>query len=102
MPQIRNPKETSVVIVTLAEATPVLEASRLQDDLKRANIQPKWWVINQSLSATNTRDPILKGKAIAEKEWIQEVNENKAEKTAIIPWLPEEKVGYDKLKDFIQ
>jgi arsenite-transporting ATPase len=101
LPQIRNPKDTSVVIVTLAEATPVLEASRLQDDLKRANIHPKWWVINQSLSATNTNDPILKGKAIAEKEWIQEVNENKAEKTAIIPWFPEEKVGYDKLKDYI-
>ena len=101
LPQIRNPKETSVVIVTLAEATPVLEASRLQDDLRRANINPKWWVINQSLSATNTNDPILKGKAMAEKEWIQEVNENKAEKTAIIPWFPEEKVGYDKLKDYI-
>ena len=102
LPQIRNPKETSVVIVTLAEATPVLEASRLQDDLMRANIHPKWWVINQSLSVTNTNDPILKGKAMAEKEWIQEVNENKAEKTAIIPWLPEEKVGYDNLKDYIQ
>ena len=102
LPQIRNPKDTSVVIVTLAEATPVLEASRLQDDLKRANIHPKWWVINQSLSATNTNDPILKGKAMAEKEWIQEVNENKAKKTAIIPWFPEEKVGYDKLKDYIR
>ena len=63
LPQIRNPKETSVVIVTLAEATPVLEASRLQDDLRRARYNPKWWVINQSLSATNTNDPILKGKA---------------------------------------
>lgn len=101
LPQIRNPKETSVVIVTLPEATPVIEASRLQGDLRRASISPKWWVINQSLSATNTTDPILRGKAIAEKEWIQEVNENKAEKCAIIPWLPEEKVGYDKLKDYI-
>jgi arsenite-transporting ATPase len=39
---------------------------------------------------------------MAEKEWIQEVNENKAEKTAIIPWFPEEKVGYNKLKDYIR
>lgn len=101
LPQIRNSKETSVVIVALAEATPVLEASRLQDDLRRASINPKWWIINQSLSGTNTDDPILKGKAMAEKEWIQEVNENKAEKCAIIPWLHEEKVGYDKLKDYI-
>ena len=102
LPQIRNPKETAVVIVTLAEATPVLEASRLQDDLRRAEIIPKWWVINQSLIATKTNDPILRGKALSEKEWIQEVNENKAEKTAIIPWLHEEKVGYDKLKDYIR
>ncbi|CAH2714621.1 Arsenical pump-driving ATPase [Neobacillus rhizosphaerae] len=101
LPQIRNPKETAVVIVTLAEATPVLEASRLQVDLRRASINPQWWVINQSLSGTNTSDPILKGKAMAEKEWIQEVNENKAEKCAIIPWFHEEKVGYDMLKDYI-
>ncbi|MFV8828226.1 arsenical pump-driving ATPase [Alkalihalobacterium sp. APHAB7] len=101
LPQIRNPEQTAVVIVTLAEATPVLEASRLQDDLKRAHIRPKWWIINQSLLATNTKDPVLRGKAVSEKEWIQQVREKEAEKCAIIPWLNEEKVGYDKLKDYI-
>ena len=101
LPQIRNPNETAVVIVTLAEATPVLEASRLQDDLRRANINSKWWVINQSLHATNTKDLVLRGKAISEKEWIDEVNEKVAEKCAIIPWFNEEKIGYDKLKDYI-
>lgn len=102
LPQIRHSKETAVVIVTLAEATPVLEASRLQDDLRRASIHPQWWVINQSLSATKTNDPFLKSKAMAETEWIQEVNDHKAEKCALIPWLQEEKVGYDELKDYIQ
>jgi arsenite-transporting ATPase len=102
LPKIRNLKETAVVIVTLAEATPVLEASRLQDDLRRANINPNWWVINQSLYATNTKDPVLREKAMAEKEWIQEVNEKAAKKCAIIPWLHEEKIGYEKLKDYIK
>ncbi|MFD1449324.1 arsenical pump-driving ATPase [Oceanobacillus sojae] len=102
LPKIRNPKETSVVITTLAEATPVLEASRLQADLRRANIHPKWWVINQSLFATDTMDPILKGKAASESEWIHEVNQNLADRCAVIPWLSEEKVGYEKLKDFIK
>lgn len=101
LPRIRNPKETAVVIVTLAEATPVLEASRLQDDLRRASINPKWWAINQSLYAANTNDPILSRKASAEKEWIQKVKEDLAEKTALIPWFHEEKIGYDKLKEFI-
>lgn len=88
------------MIVTLAEATPVLEASRLQDDLRRANINPQWWVINQSLYATNTADPVLSGKAMAEKEWIHEVKEKSSEKCVIIPWMHEEKVGYEKLRDY--
>lgn len=101
LPRLRNPKETGVVIVTLAEATPVLEAARLEEDLKRAGIDPKWWVINQSLYATNTADAVLRGRAISEKKWIRKVDAELAEKCAIIPWLEEEKIGYDQLKEFI-
>ncbi|WP_211654706.1 arsenical pump-driving ATPase [Planococcus alpniumensis] len=101
LPRLRNPKETGVVIVTLAEATPVLEAARLEEDLKRAGIEPKWWVINQSLYATDTADAVLRGRAISEKKWIRKVDEELATKCAIIPWLEEEKIGYDQLKEFI-
>lgn len=101
LPRLRNPKETGVVIVTLAEATPVLEAARLEEDLKRAGIEPKWWVINQSLYATDTADAVLRGRAISEKKWIRKVDAELAEKCAIIPWLEEEKIGYDQLKEFI-
>ncbi|ASK61377.1 arsenical pump-driving ATPase [Virgibacillus phasianinus] len=102
LPRLRNPKETGVVIVTLAEATPVLEATRLQEDLKRAQIVPKWWLINQSLHATETKDPILAGRANTEKRWIKKVSDELAEKAAIIPWTGEEKIGYAKLKDYIR
>jgi arsenite/tail-anchored protein-transporting ATPase len=101
LPRLRNPKETSVVIVTLAEATPVLEASRLQDDLNRAEIVPKWWVINQSLYATETKDPVLKGRAQAEEGWIQKVTTELAGKCAIVPLMSEENKGYEQLKKFI-
>lgn len=102
LPRLRNPKETSVVIVTLAEATPVLEASRLQVDLKRAEITPKWWVVNQSLYATDTVDPVLKGRAQAEAAWIKKVSEELTSNCAIIPWQPEEKIGYEKVKEYSQ
>ena len=101
LPRLRNPKETGVVIVTLAEATPVLEAARLEEDLKRAGIEAKWWVINQSLYATDTADAVLKGRAISEKKWIRKVEGELAQKCAIVPWLEEEKIGYDQLKEFI-
>jgi arsenite/tail-anchored protein-transporting ATPase len=101
LPKLRNPKETSVVIVTLPEATPVLEATRLKDDLKRASIEPVWWVINQSLSVQQTSDPILQSRAGAEKVWIKKVSEEIAVKTCIVPWQPEEKLGYDKMKEMV-
>jgi arsenite/tail-anchored protein-transporting ATPase len=101
LPRLRNPKETSVVIVTLAEATPVLEASRLQDDLKRADIVPKWWVINQSLYATKTEDPVLKGRAQAEIAWIQKVTKELTDKCAIVPLMSEEKTRIEQLNKFI-
>lgn len=101
LPRLRNPKETSVVIVTLAEATPVLEASRLQDDLKRAGIMPKWWVINQSLYATETKDPVLKGRAQAEGSWIHKVTAELAERCVIVPLKSEESKGYEQLKTYI-
>jgi arsenite-transporting ATPase len=102
LPKIRHPKETVVILVTLAEATPVLEASRLQDDLRRANIYPKWWVINQCLSVTHTTDPILKAKALMEAKWIQEVENKWAEKCVLIPWWNEEKTGYEKIRELVR
>lgn len=102
LPRLRNPKETSVVIVTLAEATPVIEAERLQNDLKRASIVPKWWIINQSLYATNTKDPVLVGRATSEHQWVGKVKNELAENSAIIPWISEEKIGYDKIKEFVK
>ncbi|MFA9457536.1 arsenical pump-driving ATPase [Halalkalibacter sp. AB-rgal2] len=100
LPQIRNAAETEVIIVTHAEATPVLEAKRLQDDLQRASITPRWWVINQSLAKIHSTDPLLNAKADSEREWIKKVDNEQAEKCAVIPWIHEEKLGYDKLKEY--
>ena len=85
LPRLRDPETTSVVLVTLPEATPVFEASRLQDDLRRAQINPKWWIINQSFYATVTSDPVLQGRAKAEFKWIHEVNDKLADNCVIVP-----------------
>lgn len=98
LPRLRNPEETTVALVTLAEATPVLEANRLQNDLRRAGISPKWWVINQSFSTVQTNDPILKGRATAEYPWILKVQNELAENCTLVPWNAEESVGYTRLK----
>ncbi|MEX2216800.1 MAG: arsenical pump-driving ATPase, partial [Phycisphaeraceae bacterium] len=60
MMRLQDTQRTRVVIVTLAETTPVLEASELQEDLRRAGIEPFAWVVNSSLAAAGPRDPLLR------------------------------------------
>ena len=54
MMQLQDAKQTKILIVTLAEKTPVLEAANLQEDLRRAGIEPWAWVVNNSVAATKT------------------------------------------------
>ena len=63
---LQEPEYTKILIVALPETTPVLEASALQDDLCRAQIEPFAWVINGSLAAAQPRDPVLRARAAAE------------------------------------
>ena len=86
LPRLRNPKETEVVIVTLPETTPVFEAERLQQDLHRAGIENKWWVINSCLSLVDTQNPFLKAKAQGELSWIGRVKELSNNNAALIAW----------------
>lgn len=87
LPKLRDPATTAVIIVTLAETTPVYESERLAKDLKRAGITPTWWVINQSLVAAATADDVLKTRARAETPWIKRVAEDSGHHLVIISWM---------------
>lgn len=100
LPKLRDEKQTEVIIVTLAETTPVHEALRLQDDLNRAGIHSKWWVINSSFYASDTTNSILKVKANNEVQWINKVKEISKDNFAVIEWKPEEVKG-EKLLDLV-
>lgn len=96
LPRLRNADETEVIIVTLAEATPVYEAMRLEEDLKRADIATKWWIINSSLYHTSTTNQLLSAKSSNEIEWINKVDEHSDGNFAVIAWRADEIKG-DKL-----
>ncbi|MCK7497461.1 MAG: hypothetical protein MZW92_46730 [Comamonadaceae bacterium] len=86
LPRLRDPQYTRIVIVTLPEATPVHEAESLEEDLLRADIRPWAWVINQSLAASGTRDPILRERSTCEMPFIEHVARNGAKHTALLAW----------------
>lgn len=94
--RLQDPALTKVLLVTLAETTPVLEAVGLQDDLERAGIHPWGWVVNNSIAAAHPETPFLQARAANEASQISAVFA-RADRVAIVPLLAEEPIGVDRL-----
>ncbi|MBK8958931.1 MAG: arsenical pump-driving ATPase [Proteobacteria bacterium] len=97
MSQLRDPAQTKVLLVTLAETTPVLEAAHLQDDLRRAGIEPWAWIVNNSIAASQPASPLLKRRAANEMAVIERVASTHARRLAVVPVLRDEPVGAERL-----
>ncbi len=98
LPRLRDPNFTRVLVVTIPEATPVHEAARLQEDLRRAEIEPFAWVINQSLVPLAVTDPTLKSRRQHELPFVNEVSSQLAQRTALISWQADPPTGADGLR----
>ncbi len=94
--RLQDPAETKVILVTLAEPTPVTEAQGLQEDLERAGIHPWAWVINNSIAAAHPETVFLRHRAAAEIEQVKRVY-SMAGRVAMVPLLATEPVGEDQL-----
>ncbi|WP_455708880.1 arsenical pump-driving ATPase [Brachybacterium paraconglomeratum] len=97
MMRLQDPDLTKVIVVTLPEPTPVLEAEELQTDLRRAGIEPWAWVVNNSLAAATTSDPLLRRRAHGEAADIARAASH-AKRCAVIPLLAQEPVGIPALE----
>jgi len=98
LPRLRDPEYTRVLLVTLPEATPVHEAARLQDDLKRAGITPFAWVVNRTFAGDGFRDQVLVERGERELPFIAEVRDRFSRRMALVPWNPLEPVGPERLR----
>ena len=101
MMQLQDPERTKVLLVTLPETNPVLEAANLQADLERAGIQPWGWIINNSLSIADTRSPLLCQRARQEIPQIEAVKQQHATRIALVPLLASEPGGIEKLRGLV-
>ncbi len=95
--RLQDPTYTRILLVALPEVTPVSEASALQDDLRRAGIQPYAWVINRSLLAASTRDRLLSARVVGERAQIQRVADGLAQRLFVVPWQTTPPVGIEAL-----
>lgn len=98
MMQLQDAKQTKVLIATLAETTPVLEAANLQSDLRRAGIEPWAWIINNSVAAVQSSSPLLRQRAVNELAQIDLVAHTHAVRYAVVPLIQDEPVGVERLR----
>jgi arsenite-transporting ATPase len=96
--RLQDPAYTRVILVTLPETTPVSEAAALQGDLRRAGIEPFGWVINKSLAASGTRDPLLRLRLVTERAQIARVQKGLAKRAFIIGWRSKPPIGVGELQ----
>ena len=99
MMQLQDPKQTKVLLVTLAETTPVLEAANLQEDLRRAKIEPWAWVVNNSILAAKPKSSLLIIRAKHERDEIDAVTTRYARRYAVVSLMANEPVGVELLRD---
>lgn len=95
--RLQDPAHTKVILVTLPETTPVSEAASLQNDLRRAGIEPYGWVINKSLAVSGTRDPLLRLRLDKERTQIARVQDGLAQRAFILGWRAKPPVGVGEL-----
>ena len=95
--RLQDPDYTKVILVALPETTPVSEAASLQDDLRRARIEPWGWVVNRSMARAATTDPLLQRRIIGEAAQIARIRDRLARRMYLLPFLTEPPVGVPAL-----
>jgi arsenite-transporting ATPase len=70
----------------------------LQRDLRRAEIEPYAWIVNQTLTPLLISDPVLRFRQSHEERYIKEVVEDLSNRVGFIPWQPEPPIGVNSLR----
>lgn len=95
--RLQDPEYSKIILAALPETTPVSEAAALQEDLRRAKIEPYAWVINRSLLGTGTRDPLLAARLKGELLQIERVKQGLARRIYLLPWQSVPPIGLTTL-----
>jgi arsenite-transporting ATPase len=99
--RLQDATYTKIILVTLPEVTPVSQAAALQDDLRRADIEPYAWVLNKSVLAAGTRDPLLAARLSGERKQIERMSAGLAKRLFALPWLTVPPIGLRELSKLV-
>ncbi|WP_084153923.1 arsenical pump-driving ATPase [Simplicispira psychrophila] len=99
--RLQDAAYTKIILVTLPEVTPVSQAAALQEDLRRANVEPYAWVLNKSVLAAGTHDPLLAARLVSEHKQIERLSAGLAQRLFTLPWLTVPPIGLVELSKLV-
>ncbi|MEP7300524.1 MAG: arsenical pump-driving ATPase [Caldimonas sp.] len=99
--RLQDAAYTKIILVTLPEVTPVSQAAALQEDLRRASVEPYAWVLNKSVLAAGTRDPLLAARSAGERKQIERMTTGLAKRLFTLPWLTVPPIGFGELSKLV-
>jgi arsenite-transporting ATPase len=99
--RLQDPSYTKIILMTLPETTPVSQAQALQTDLRRAKIEPFAWVINKSVLAAGTQDPLLAARLAGEQAQVDRVANGLSKQTYLVPWRVRAPIGLTELSTLV-
>lgn len=99
--RLQDEEYTKIILVTLPEVTPVSQAAALQDDLRRARVEPYAWVLNKSVLSAGTRDPLLAARLAGERRQIERMSAGLAKRLFAVPWLTVPPIGFVELSKLV-
>jgi arsenite-transporting ATPase len=99
--RLQDAAYTKIILVTLPEVTPVTQAAALQDDLRRASIEPYAWVLNKSVLSAGTHDPLLAARLTGERKQMERMSKGLAKRIFTVPWLTLPPIGFAELSKLV-
>ncbi|RZL90589.1 MAG: arsenical pump-driving ATPase [Variovorax sp.] len=99
--RLQDAAYTRIILVTLPEVTPVSQAAALQDDLRRAGIEPYAWVLNKSVLAAGTHDPLLAARLAGERRQIERMSAGLARRMFTLAWQVRPPIGVAELSRLV-
>jgi arsenite-transporting ATPase len=99
--RLQDAAYTKIILVILPEVTPVTQAAALQDDLRRASIKPYAWVLNKSVLAAGTHDPLLAARLAGERKQLERMSQGLAKRIFTVPWLTLPPLGFVQLSKLV-
>ena len=99
--RLQDATYTKIILVTLPEVTPVSQAAALQEDLRRANIEPYAWVLNKSVLTAGTSDSLLAARLAGERKQMERIASGLAKRVFTLPWLTVPPIGFAELSKLV-